>query len=70
MGDIVGTLTGGPNAMNVAWAVTRTVRPSLINARGRSILRLLHAGLRVLGPPAASAVGTTGRAFGADLGLG
>jgi membrane protein len=70
MGDIVGTLSGGPNAMNVAWAVTRTVRPSLINARGRSILRLLHAGLRVLGTPTASAVGTTGRAFGADLGLG
>ena len=56
------------NAMNTAWAVPRNNRPNPLLARGRSILLLLTTGLTILGTTVLSAMGSTGSAFGVDLG--
>jgi membrane protein len=57
-------------AMNTAWAVPKHRRPNPFAARGRSLLLLSTGGLAVLCTSVLSAVGSSGSAFGADLGIG
>ncbi len=66
----LGVAQAGQNAMNVAWAVPKNSRPNPFKARGRSLLLLATVGLGVLGTTVVAAIGTTARAFGADLGGG
>ncbi len=56
------------NLMNTAWGVPRNSRGNPFVARGRSVLLLLTAGLVVLGTTVLTSIGSTGSAFGADLG--
>jgi YihY family inner membrane protein len=74
---IVGSLYGAlgvaqatQNAMNSAWAVPRNRRPNPLAARLRSMLLLLTVGLAVVGTTVLSALGSSGAAFGANLGFG
>lgn len=73
---ILGTLYGGlgvgqavQNAMNVIWAVPRNRRPNPIKSRGRSLLLLVVVGLSALGTTVLSALGTSAKSYGADIGL-
>jgi YihY family inner membrane protein len=74
---LVGSLYGAlgvaqatQNAMNSAWAVPRNRRPNPLAARLRSMLLLLTVGLAVVGTTVLSALGSSGGAFGANLGFG
>jgi membrane protein len=57
-------------AMNTAWSVPRHRRPNPLAARARSLLLLSTGGLAVLCTSVLSALGSSGGAFGADLGAG
>lgn len=64
---IIGSLYGGlgiaqalQHAMNTAWAVPRNERPNPVEARGRSLLLLVTAGLALLGTTALSALAGSG----------
>src|SRR6185503_5091784 len=74
---LVGSLYGAlgvaqatQNAMNSAWAVPCNRRPNPIAARLRSMLLLLTVGLAIVGTTVLSALGSSGGAFGANLGFG
>lgn len=66
----LGVAQAGQNAMNVAWAVPRNLRPNPIKARGRSLLLLATVGLGVLATTVVSALGSSASSFGATLGHG
>jgi YihY family inner membrane protein len=66
----LGVAQATQNAMNSAWAVPRNRRPNPIAARLRSLLLLLTVGLAIVGTTVLSALGSSGGAFGANLGLG
>jgi YihY family inner membrane protein len=57
-------------AMNTAWSVPRHRRPNPFAARGRSLLLLSTGGLAVLCTSVLSALGSSGGAFGAEIGTG
>ncbi len=74
---LVGSLYGAlgvaqatQHAMNSAWAVPRNRRPNPLMSRLRSLLLLLTGGLAIAGTTILSALGSSGEAFGANLGLG
>jgi membrane protein len=74
---LLGALYGGLGvanamqyAMNTVWMVPRHRRPDPIRARGRSLLLLATTGLTVLATTVLSALGSSGGAFGARLGVG
>jgi YihY family inner membrane protein len=74
---IVGAVYGGLGvgqaiqfASNTAWSVPRNKRPNPIKARGRSLLLLATMGLTVLITFVLSALGSSGGAFGEQIGLG
>lgn len=55
------------NAMNVVWAVPRHRRPNPIVARARSLVVIVIGGLAALATTVMSALGSSARAFGAEL---
>ena len=55
------------NAMNVAWAVPRYLRPNPIKARLRSLLIVTTAGIPVLATTILSALGSSAHSYGADI---
>jgi membrane protein len=57
-------------ASNTAWSVPRNKRPNPIKARGRSLLLLATMGLTVLVTFVLSALGSSGSAFGEQIGIG
>ena len=74
---ILGTLYGGlgvaqaaQHAMNTIWRVPRNLRPNPIKGRLRSLLLLVVVGLALAGTTVLSALGSSARAFGADIGAG
>lgn len=74
---VLGSLYGGlgaaqaaQNALNVAWAVPRNVRPNPLKARLRSLLLLLIIGGGILLTTVLSALTTGAQAYGANLGIG
>jgi YihY family inner membrane protein len=74
---ILGSLYGGlgvaqacQNAMNKVWAVPRHARPSVIKARGISLLLLLLLGAGVLATTILSGLSTSASAYGSHLGVG
>jgi membrane protein len=74
---VVGTLYGGlgvgqalQNAMNTTWLIPRNLRGNPIRQRGRSLLLLCVIGLSVLGTTVLTALGTTAKSYGAQVGAG
>ena len=74
---IVGSVYGGlgvaqacQNAMNKIWAVPRHARPSVIKARGISLLLLLLLGVGVLATTILSSLTTSASSYGSDLSIG
>jgi YihY family inner membrane protein len=74
---ILGSVYGGlgvaqacQNAMNKVWAVPRHDRPSVLRARGISLLLLLLLGTGVLATTVLSALITSAGAYGDDLSIG
>jgi membrane protein len=55
------------NAMNVAWAVPRYLRPNPIKARLRSLLIITTAGIPVVATTILSALGSSAHSYGADI---
>lgn len=74
---IIGTVYGGlgvaqagQNAFNEVWSVPRNERPNPFRSRLRSLLLLLVLGAGALATTTLSALGSSSRDFGADLGTG
>ena len=63
----LGVAQATQNAMNVAWAVPRNVRPNPLKARLRSLLLIATAGIPVLATTILSALGSSGQSYGADI---
>ena len=63
----LGVAQATQNAMNVAWAVPRNVRPNPLKARLRSLLLIATAGIPVLATTILSALGSSGKSYGADI---
>jgi membrane protein len=74
---IFGSVYGGlgvaqacQNAMNKVWAVPRHARPSVLRARGISLLLLLLLGTGVLATTVLSGLTTSAGAYGSNLSIG
>ncbi|HEX8768666.1 MAG TPA: YihY/virulence factor BrkB family protein [Jatrophihabitans sp.] len=74
---ILGSLYGGlgvaqacQNAMNKVWAVPRHDRPSVIKARGISLLLLMLLGTGVIATTILSGLSTSASEYGSNLGVG
>jgi membrane protein len=63
----LGVAQATQNAMNVAWAVPRNLRPNPLKARLRSLLLIATAGIPVLATTILSALGSSGQSYGADI---
>lgn len=63
----LGVAQATQHAMNVAWAVPRNLRPNPLKARLRSLLLIATAGIPVLATTILSALGSSGRSYGADI---
>lgn len=63
----LGVAQATQHAMNVAWAVPRNLRPNPLRARLRSLLLIVIAGIPVLATTILSALGSSGKSYGADV---
>ncbi len=66
----LGVAQAAQHAMNVAWAVPRNERPNPLKARARSLLLILTAGLGIIATTGLSALSSSAKEFGAQIGGG